>query len=114
MKEKMKENQESMRLSLVKRQTSFTMLLGLLFVLLLTACGSNTSTGSPSSSRTTSTTPTATQTSAKSAEAALLPMMTLVGQPAAKLVSGNHTFEVDGKIKNGDTGQHDVYVQATL
>jgi hypothetical protein len=106
-----------MRMSLVKHQTSFAMLVGLLLVLLLTACGSTTSTGTPGSSTTASTTPTATQavsTSAKAAEAALIPMMTLVGQPTAKLVSGNHTFEVDGKIKNGDSKQHDIYVQVTL
>jgi len=40
--------------------------------------------------------------------------MTLVGQPTAKLVAGHHSFEVDGKIKNGDTKQHDIYVQAAL
>src|SRR5207248_3658925 len=47
-------------------------------------------------------------------EKALLPLMTLVGLPTAKIVSGHHTFEVDGKIKNGDTKQHDIYVLATL
>ena len=40
--------------------------------------------------------------------------MTLVGQPSAKLVTGHHTFEVLGKIKNGDSKQHDIYVLATL
>ena len=40
--------------------------------------------------------------------------MTLVGQPSAKLVTGHHTFEVVGTIKNGDSKQHDIYVQATL
>ncbi len=106
-----------MRMSLVKRQMSFTVLVGLLLMFLLAACGSTTSTGTRGSSTTASTTPTATQavgTSTKAAKAALLPMMTLVGQPTAKLVSGNHTFEVDGKIKNGDTKQHDIYVLATL
>ncbi|SRR6266478_6311528 len=102
-----------MRMSLVKQQMSFSMLVGLLLVLVLTACGNTTS----SSSTTASSTPTATQavgTEASSKEKALLPMMTLVGQPTAKLVSGHHSFEVDGKIKNGDTKQHDIYVQATL
>ena len=43
-----------------------------------------------------------------------MPRMTLVGLPTAKIVSGHHTFEVVGQIKNGDTKQHDIYVQATL
>jgi hypothetical protein len=96
------------------------MLFGLLLLLLLAACGSNTIGGSPATSATTSTGATATQTAAaptsttKAQEAALLPMMTLVGQPTAKIVSGHHTFEVVGHIKNGDTKQHDIYVQATL
>jgi len=96
---------------------SFTVLVGLLLMFLLAACGSTPSSGSSGSSATASTTPTATQavdTSATAKEKTLLPMMTLVGQPTAKLVSGNHTFEVDRKIKNGDTKQHDIYVQATL
>ena len=109
-----------MHMSFVKRQTSFTMLFGVLLLLLLAACGSNTSTGSPASSATSVATATATQaavapTSTTNAqEAALIPMMTLVGQPTAKIVSGHHTFAVDGQIKNGDTKQHDIYVQATL
>ena len=96
------------------------MLFGVLLLLLLAACGSNTSTGSPASSATSVATATATQaavapTSTTNAqEAALIPMMTLVGQPTAKIVSGHHTFAVDGQIKNGDTKQHDIYVQATL
>ena len=109
-----------MRMSFVNRQISFTMLCGLLLLFILAACGSNASTGSPSSSATSI--PTATATSAAVAptgttnaqEAALIPMMTLVGQPTAKIVSGHHTFAVDGQIKNGDTKQHDIYVQATL
>jgi hypothetical protein len=106
-----------MRMSLVKRQTPFTMLVGLLLLLLLAACGTNASTGTPASSAKTAASPTATHAVAaltNTTEATLIPMMTLVGKPTAKLVSGNHTFEVNGKIKNGDTKQHDIYVQATL
>jgi hypothetical protein len=118
--EKIKENEKFMRMSLVKHQTSFIVLFGLLLLLLLAACGTNTSTGSPASSATAATTATATQaavaptSTTHAQEAALIPMMTLVGQPTAKIVSGHHTFEVDGQIKNGDTKQHDIYVQATL
>jgi cytoskeletal protein RodZ len=106
-----------MRKSLLNRHIFFIMLGGLLLLLLLAACGSNTTTGSPASSAKASTgstqavAPIAT-TSAQ--EAALIPMMTLVGQPTAKIVSGHHTFEAVGQIKNGDTKQHDVYVQVTL
>ena len=106
-----------MRMSLVKRQTSFTMFFGLLLLLLLAACGSNTTTGSPVSTAKASTTATATQpvvAPTNTREAALIPMMTLLGLPTAKIVSGYHTFAVIGQIKNGDTKQHDIYVQATL
>ena len=102
-----------MRMSFVKHQTSFTIFIGLLLLVLLTACGSKTANGTSSSSTTASSTPNATQ-AVIAQEKALLPMMTLVGLPTAKLVSGHHTFEVDGKIKNGDSKQHDIYVQATL
>ena len=109
-----------MRKTYVTRQTSLLLLTGFLLLLLLAACGT-TATGSSSnssnSSTKASTTPAATGTalaSGKAAELALLPMMTLVGQPTAKLVTGHHIFEVVGKIKNGDTKQHDIYVQAIL
>ena len=39
--------------------------------------------------------------------------MIFVGTPTSKIVSGT-TFEVDGKIKNGDSKQHDIFVTATL
>lgn len=106
-----------MRMSLVKRQTSFIMFVGLLLLFLLAACGSKTSSSTSSSSTTASTTPTVSHSVAASGTAevtALLPMMTVVGRPTARLVSGHHVFEVDGKIKNGDTKQHDIYVQAVL
>lgn len=105
-----------MRTTPVTRHTSLTLLTAFLLLLVLAACGSP-STSSPSSSSATSTTPAATKTvgaSGATAEQGLLPMMTLIGQPTAKLVTGHHTFEVIGKIKNGDTKQHDIYVQATL
>ena len=103
-----------MRKILVSRYTSLTLLTGFL-LLVLAACGSPAISNPSSSSTTTATTPAATKTTgatAATAEQALLPMMTLVGQPTAKLVTGHHIFEVAGKIKNGDTKQHDIYVQA--
>ena len=39
--------------------------------------------------------------------------MTPLGQPTTKMVSGT-TFEVNGQLKNGDSKQHDITIQATL
>ena len=104
-----------MRKSLVTRQTALLLLTSFLLLLLLAACGSNSTNGSSSgSSTTTQATTGTTGASNVTAEQALLPMMTLVGQPTAKLVTGHHTFEAMGKIKNGDTKQHDIYVQVSL
>ena len=104
-----------MRMPFVNRHLSFTILFGLLLLLLLAACGSNTTTGSKVSSTNATATKAVAPTSTTTAqEEALMPMMTLVGQPTAKIVSGHHTFEVIGQIKNGDSKQHDIYVQATL
>lgn len=102
-----------MRKSLISRQMFFSAVAGLLLLLLLAACGSNTSSSSPTVSTTPAVTHTAIATGT-AAEKALLPMMTLIGQPTAKLVTGHHIFEVVGKIKNGDSKQHDIYVQVTL
>ena len=102
-----------MRLSYFKRQVPFAALAGLLLLFLLAACGSSTS-GSPSTAAKSPTTSGSVVASGTTTETTLLPMMVLVGQPTAKLVSGHHTFEVVGKIKNGDSKQHDIYVQATL
>ena len=104
-----------MRKTLVIRQTSLLVFTGFLLLLLLAACGSNATNGSSSGSSTTTSAATGTTGASKvTAEEALLPMMTLVGQPTAKLVTGHHTFEASGKIKNGDTKQHDIYVQVSL
>lgn len=106
-----------MRTSFVTRQSFFALSAGLLLLLLLAACGSTPTGATANTSKTATTPPAANATVAASgtaAEQSLLPMMTLVGQPTAKLVTGHHIFEVVGKIKNGDTKQHDIYVQATL
>ena len=109
----MKENLKSMRKTHLTRQTSLTLFTGFLLLIVLAACGS-TATSSTSNTSTTLVATKTADTSQMTAEQALLPMMTLVGQPTAKLVTGHHTFEVVGKIKNGDNKQHDIYVQATL
>jgi hypothetical protein len=64
----------------------------------------------------TSSTPATSQPNGATATAAvqaLIHEMTFVGAPTSKIVSGT-TFEVDGKIKNGDSLQHDIYVEASL
>ena len=99
--------------SLLMRKSYFVMFVGLILLMLLAACGANTSASSSS-------TPTANPHSAASinatptaAETALIKEMKFVGSPTAKIVSGT-TFEVDGKIKNGDDKQHDIYVKVVL
>ena len=83
--------------------------LALVSAMLLAACGDLTSSG-------TSATPTANPFNGETATAAveaLIKEMTFVGTPTAKIVSGT-TFGVDGKIKNGDSQQHDIFVEASL
>src|SRR5205807_1544274 len=46
-------------------------------------------------------------------EVAVTKLVTFVGQPKAKIVLGT-TFEVDGTVRNGDSKQHDIYMQAAL
>ena len=92
-----------MVLSIPKRKVYFLAIAGLLaMMLLLAACGSTTASAPKSSTNSNNSTLTA-----------LMKLMTPVGQPTAKMVSGT-TFEVNGQIKNGDSKQHDITVQATL
>lgn len=82
-------------------------------LVLLVACGL-AACGTANASGTASTRETPTRTAATAAVvAALIKKMTFVGTPTAKLIVGT-AFEVDGHIKNGDTKQHDIWVQATL
>ena len=101
-----------MALSLVRRKSYFVTLVGFLVLTLLTACDGGTSATSPSSpSNSTSTThPTA---NSASTATALKNLMTLVGEPKAKMLAGT-AFEVDGMVKNGDSKQHDIFLEATL
>jgi hypothetical protein len=98
-----------MTLSNLKQKLCIFCCLGLLSTLVLAACADTTSPG-------TSATPTANPPNGATATAAvatLIKEMTFVGTPTAKIVSGT-TFEVDGKIKNGDSKQHDIFVTAAL
>ena len=78
----------------------------LLSICILTGCGG--STGNQATPHITPTVPAATAT-----VQALMSEMTLVGQPTARMVDGT-TFAVTGQLKNGDTKQHDITVQAVL
>jgi hypothetical protein len=114
-----------MVLSLLQRKTFFIVLVSMLGLLLFSACGSNTPTSTTSSATTrtpaaTSTistvTATPTQVAISPATAtvtAVIKLIALVGQPKAKMLTGT-TFEVDGMVKNGDSKQHDIFLQATL
>ena len=50
---------------------------------------------------------------AASTAAAYMKLVTIIGQPSVKLVSGT-TFEADGQIKNIDRFQHDITLKITL
>ena len=91
------------------KTTLMSICLALLFAFGLAACSPESASGSTPPLNT----PTLVSAVATATVAALLKEMTIVGTPTAKLVAGT-TFEVDGQIKNGDTQQHDIYVQATL
>src|SRR5712692_10195997 len=94
-----------MVLSMPTRKAYFLVIASLLAImLLLAACGSTTASAPKSSTN---------SNNSASTLAALMKLMTQVGQPNAKMLSGT-TFEVIGQIKNGDDKQHDITVQATL
>ena len=99
--------------SLIKRKAYFVMLAGLMLLMLLAACGSATSSGSSSTSTSNSSNGTHVNATPAVTEATLIKEMTFVGSPTARIISGT-TFEVDGKIKNGDDKQHDIYVKVVL
>lgn len=99
------------RISLLLLRTKMHVLICMAFLIMfgLAACGSDSVAG---------TTPTPVTNApnaatATAAVAALIKEMTFVGVPTARIVSGT-TFEVDGKIKNGDSKQHDIFVEASL
>ena len=99
--------------SLIKRKAYFVVCAGLMLLMLLAACGSATSSGSSSTSTSNSSNGTHVNVPSTATEAALIKEMTFVGSPTARIVSGT-IFEVNGKIKNGDDKQHDIYVKVVL
>lgn len=90
------------------RKTTFLFCIALIFIVGLAACSTDSGSGNSS----TPNTPTL-KSATTAAVVALTKEMIFVGTSTAKIVSGT-TFEVDGNIKNGDTKQHDIWVQAAL
>lgn len=97
------------------RRSSYVVLLCCLFcVALVSACGSATSAATTTSNVPTPTSQAKTTVPPAAATAqALAQLMSFVGQPTAKIVSGT-TFEVDGMVNNGDSKQHDIYIKVAL
>lgn len=116
-----------MVLSLLQRKTFFIVLVSMLGLSLFSACGSNTPTSTDTTTSATTRTPTSTSTvstatatptqvaisPATATVTAVIKLIALVGHPKAKMLAGT-TFEVDGMVKNGDSKQHDIFLQATL
>ena len=99
--------------SLLMRKSYVVMFVGLMLLMLLAACGANTSASSSSTSTANPHNGASINATPTAAETALIKEMKFVGSPTAKIVSGT-TFEVNGKIKNGDDKQHDIYVKVVL
>ncbi len=102
-----------MVLSRLWRPSYSFIVLGLLFVALLSACGSNATTATTTKTTSSTTNHQAAVPPASATATALAQMVAFIGQPTAKIVSGT-TFEVDGTLKNGDSKQHDIYVKVAL
>src|SRR5215467_9313681 len=82
-------------------------------ILALAACGGDTASTASSPKAAATVPPTNTPVPATATVSALSKMITQVGQPTAKMLSGA-TFEVNGQIKNGDSKQHDITLRVTL
>ena len=98
---------------LLRRKVYFVILAGLMLLMLLAACGSATSSDSSSTSTSNLSNTAHVNATPTAAESALMKEMTFVGSPTARIVSGT-IYEVNGKIKNGDDKQHDIYVKVVL
>ena len=101
--------------SVPARKVYFSSVVGLLLMmLLLTACGGNNSSPSTTSESSPLSSPASSVNAAAAATATTIKkLVSLVGQPEVKMVSGT-TFEVDGQLKNNDTYQHDFTLKVTL
>src|SRR5579859_3036945 len=90
------------------------LVMGALLVVLMVARGFFTPTKiAPATAPNVPTTGNSANAAAAATAAAYMKLVTIVGQPSVRLVSGT-TFEADGQIKNVDTLQHDITLKITL
>ena len=90
------------------------LVVGALLVFFMVARGFLTPTKTaPASTSSVSTTANSANAAAAATAAAYMKLVTIVGQPTVRLVSGT-TFEADGQVKNIDTFQHDITLKITL
>jgi hypothetical protein len=94
--------------------TLILLVVGVLLVFLMVVRGFLAPTHTaPASTSSVSTSNTSANAAAAATAAAYMKLVTIVGQPTVKIVSGT-TFEADGQIKNADTFQHDITLKITL
>jgi hypothetical protein len=94
--------------------TLILLVVGVLLVFLMVVRGFLTPTRTaPASTSSVSTTNNGANAAAAATAAAYMKLVTIVGQPTVKIVSGT-TFEADGQIKNVDAFQHDITLKITL
>ena len=95
--------------------TLILLVVGVLLVFFMIARGFFTPTSTAPASSPSSSAASANNANAAAAAtaSAYMKLVSIVGQPTVKLVSGT-TFEADGKIKNVDTFQHDITLKIVL
>ena len=94
--------------------TLILLVVGVLLVFLMVVRGFLAPTRTaPASSSSVSTTSNSANAAAAATASAYMKLVTIVGQPTVKIVSGT-TFEADGQIKNVDTFQHDITLKIIL
>src|SRR5436305_7844575 len=84
---------------------------GLLIFFLLVRNSAVSKNTAPASSSTHTTG--ANRADAAATASAYMKLVTIIGQPTVKMVSGT-TFEANGQVKNDDTFQHDITLKITL
>src|SRR3984893_18475137 len=86
---------------------------GLLIFFLLVRNNAVSKNTAPASSSSHTTAANSSNVAAAATAAAYMKLVTIIGQPTVKMVSGT-TFEADGQVKNDDTFQHDITLKITL
>ncbi len=86
---------------------------GLLIFFLLVRNNAVSKNTAPASSSTHTTAANSADAAAAATAAAYMKLVTIIGQPTVKMVSGT-TFEANGQVKNDDTFQHDITLKITL